>query len=97
MPSGEVAAKTSTPGYAIQALCLCSLKRHGPLGSPCRRAGTTAIRAFVKAVRAANATAANPLVADELETWSSWARAQADRIDPVVSGAFKTRPAEAPE
>jgi hypothetical protein len=55
------------------------------------------IRAYVNAVRALNATSGDPLASDDLEDWSSWARAQADRIDPVVSGAFKTRPTESPE
>ncbi|ODS57820.1 MAG: hypothetical protein ABS36_05105 [Acidobacteria bacterium SCN 69-37] len=52
------------------------------------------IRAYVEAVKALNATAAEPMTADELETWSSWAHAQADRIDPVVSGGYKSQPAE---
>jgi hypothetical protein len=55
------------------------------------------IRAYVEAVRILNAASAEPMAADDLEDWSRWALAQADRIDPVVSGAFKTRPMEAPE
>ncbi len=50
-----------------------------------------------KPFRLLNATSADPMAADDLEAWSSWALAQADRIDPVVSGAFKTRPTETPE
>jgi hypothetical protein len=49
------------------------------------------VRAYVEAVRALNASAVEPMDVDDLETWSSWARAEADRIDPIVSGAFKTR------
>jgi len=30
---------------------------------------------------------------EDLAEWSGWALAQADRIDPVISGTFKTRPA----
>jgi hypothetical protein len=55
------------------------------------------IRAYVEAVRLLNATSGDAMAADDLEVWSSWARAQADRIDPVVSGAFKTGPTETPE
>jgi hypothetical protein len=55
------------------------------------------IRAYVEAVRLVNATSTGPMAADDLEAWASWALAQAERIDPVVSGAFKTRPTETPE
>jgi hypothetical protein len=30
-----------------------------------------------------------PLVSDELASWSEWALAQANRIDPILNGAFK--------
>ncbi len=55
------------------------------------------IRAYVESVRTLNVTASEPMSAEELESWSGWALAQADRIDPVVSGAFRTRPAEPAE
>ena len=55
------------------------------------------IRAYVEAVQALNPTSVDPMSADDLDAWSRWARAQADRIDPVASGAFKMRPTEAPE
>lgn len=55
------------------------------------------IRAYVAAVREINAGAADPMTPEALDEWASWALAQADRIDPVLSGAFKTRPAEPPE
>ena len=55
------------------------------------------IRTYVKAVQALNAETQDPMSADELASWASWALAQADRIDPVVSGAYKTRPAEPSE
>jgi hypothetical protein len=55
------------------------------------------IRAYVKAVQALNAQAQDPMSADELASWASWALAQADRIDPVVSGVYRTRPAEPSE
>lgn len=48
----------------------------------------TDIRAYVEAVRAANASAANPLPQEKVETWAAWALAEADRIDPVRSGRF---------
>lgn len=54
------------------------------------------IRAYVDAVRALNTTTADPMPTAELEDWSNWALAQADRIDPVLSGAFRT-PAVEPE
>jgi hypothetical protein len=52
------------------------------------------IRAYVAAIHEANGTAPQPMSAEELNAWSQWALAQADRIDPVVSGAYKTRPSE---
>ncbi len=55
------------------------------------------IRAYVATVRELNASAADSMTPEALEEWASWALAQADRIDPVLSGAFKTRPAEPAE
>jgi hypothetical protein len=55
------------------------------------------IRAYVSAVRAMNASVSMPMTSDELDKWSTWALAQADGIDPVASGAYKTRPAESGE
>lgn len=46
------------------------------------------IRAYVETVRKANVASDNPVSADDFETWASWARVQADRIDPVLSRAF---------
>ena len=50
------------------------------------------IRAYVAAVRALNSTAPEPMTPTALDEWCGWALAQADRIDPVHSGAYKTRP-----
>jgi hypothetical protein len=55
------------------------------------------IRAYVAAIQEANKTAPQPMSADELHAWTHWAMSQADRIDPVLSGAFKTRPSEPEE
>lgn len=52
------------------------------------------IRAYVDAVTVLNAAAPDPMTADQLQSWASWALAQADRIDPVASGTFKSRPPE---
>jgi hypothetical protein len=41
-------------------------------------------------------TAPHPMTPQELDEWSTWALSQADRIDPVASGAFRTRPDEGP-
>lgn len=46
------------------------------------------IRAYVRAVNELCAVNGSPLAADDLRTWKEWALAQADRIDPVVSGKF---------
>lgn len=46
------------------------------------------IRAYVQSVRAANTVAAEPVSDDELDAWTAWAIAQADRIDPVSSRRF---------
>ena len=40
----------------------------------------------------ANITAPVPMTDAELASWKEWALAQADHIDPVVSGAFRTYP-----
>ncbi len=48
----------------------------------------TDIRAYVEAVRTANATAEKPLPQEKVETWAAWALAEANRIDPVRSGRF---------
>jgi hypothetical protein len=56
------------------------------------------IRAYVAAVRQVNDSAPEPMTAEALAAWAGWALAQADRIAPVLSGAYyKTRPVEAPE
>lgn len=47
-----------------------------------------AIRAYVEQVRALSSPASQPLAAEKIEAWASWALAQADRIDPVVTGRF---------
>jgi hypothetical protein len=52
------------------------------------------IRDYVARIQALNAQAPDPMTPEELDSWSSWALAQADRIDPVVLGAYKNRPAE---
>lgn len=52
------------------------------------------IRAYVRAVQVLNATAPEPMSPTELEEWCAWALSQADRLDPVVSGSYKTRPQE---
>lgn len=55
------------------------------------------IRAYVAAVRALNSTAPEPMAPVPLDEWCGWALAQADRIDPVLSGVYKTRPEWPPE
>ncbi len=54
----------------------------------------TLIRGYVAAVAKANQTSPAPMSDDELLAWRSWALTQADRIDPIVSGSYKTRPTE---
>lgn len=49
------------------------------------------IRTYVEAVRQRCSDEDNPVSADELEAWASWALAQADRLDPVRSGRFVQR------
>jgi hypothetical protein len=48
------------------------------------------IRAYVSAVRDRQATLENPLGEAEFQDWADWALSQADRIDPVLSGSFRT-------
>lgn len=47
------------------------------------------IRAYVELARAANASAPDPAAPGDIAAWSEWALAQADRIDPVMTGAFR--------
>jgi hypothetical protein len=49
------------------------------------------IRAYVRAVQARGSEAGAP---GDLQAWSVWALAQADRIDPITSDIWKDRPAE---
>ena len=51
-----------------------------------RRAGD--IRAYVGGVRNRCAEEGGPTSIDNLQAWSAWALAQAERIDPVRSGRF---------
>lgn len=53
------------------------------------------IRAYVAAVRALNSAAPEPMASTALDAWCSWALARADRIDPVMSGAYKILPEDA--
>jgi len=52
------------------------------------------IRSYVAAIQEANKTAPQPMSEGELHSWTQWALSQADRIDPVVSGSYRTRPSE---
>jgi hypothetical protein len=52
------------------------------------------IRSYVAAVTEANGTSPNPMSIVELLEWGKWALAQADRIDPIISGRFRDRPKE---
>jgi hypothetical protein len=52
------------------------------------------IRAYVRAVEMLDAQMPNPMTAEGFEAWSTWALREADRIDPVRSGAYRTRPIE---
>lgn len=46
------------------------------------------VRRYVAAVREANAARPEPVPEEALDTWARWALAEADTIDPVVSGRF---------
>jgi len=48
------------------------------------------IRAYVSAVRERQAPLDDPLSATGLQTAADWALSQADRIDPVLFGSFRT-------
>ena len=48
------------------------------------------IRAYVSAVRERQAALDDPLSATGFQQWADWALSQADRIDPVLSGSFRT-------
>jgi hypothetical protein len=48
------------------------------------------IRAYVSAVRDRQATLDDPLTEAGFQDWADWALSQADRIDPVLSGSFRT-------
>jgi hypothetical protein len=55
------------------------------------------IRAYVATVGSINKSAPQPMPPEELVSWTEWALAQADRIDPVISGTFRNRPSELKE
>lgn len=48
------------------------------------------IRAHVSAVRDRQTALDDPLSATGFQQWADWALSQADRIDPVLSGSFRT-------
>jgi hypothetical protein len=48
------------------------------------------IRAYVSAVRQRQSAIDDPLSATEFQQWADWALSQADRIEPVLSGSFRT-------
>lgn len=48
------------------------------------------IRAYVSAVRERQSALDDPLSGSGFQQWADWALAQADRIDPVLSGGFRT-------
>jgi leucyl aminopeptidase len=52
------------------------------------------IRAYVRAVENLDRQTPCPMTPEEFATWSTWALEQADRIDPVRSGRYRTRPVE---
>lgn len=52
----------------------------------------TEIRTYVQVILEANKNAPDPMSDAKLKAWQEWALAQADRIDPVKSGAYKTFP-----
>lgn len=49
------------------------------------------IRAYVEEARAANLNAPEPTSSQDMDAWSGWALAQANRIDPVITGALRRR------
>lgn len=59
------------------------------LGEAASLARAREIRRYVEEVRDANAASADPLPPERIDAWSDWALQQADRIDPVRSGAFR--------
>jgi hypothetical protein len=48
------------------------------------------IRAYVAAVQDLQPTLENPLNQTELQHWVAWSLSQANRIDPVLNGSFRT-------
>lgn len=48
----------------------------------------TDIRAYVEAVLAASTSGSNPVPEEQVYAWATWARGEADRIDPIKSGRF---------
>lgn len=48
----------------------------------------TDIRAYVQAVLAASTSSSNPVPEEQVHAWATWARGEADRIDPIKSGRF---------
>lgn len=63
---------------------------HSPLDEARGRDVRAEIRAHVSAVRDRQATLDDPLSEAGFQDWAYWALSQADRIDPVLSGSFRT-------
>ena len=55
------------------------------------------IRAYVAAVQKLQATLDNPLSETEMEQWVDWSLKQANRIDPVLNGRYRTVPGDGGE
>ena len=52
------------------------------------------IRAFVAAVRTAAVSVDPPMALETLDRWCAWALAEADRLDPIASGALASEISE---
>jgi hypothetical protein len=46
------------------------------------------IRAYVEAVRSGTVVTQDSIPSDQINIWATWALTQADRIDPIKTGAF---------
>jgi hypothetical protein len=66
------------------------IKRKAEIVAEERRKEAEEIRAYVSAVRERQASLHDPLSATGFQQWAEWALSQADRIDPVLSGSFRT-------
>lgn len=90
-----VIQRYQSPMVKLTGLSFCLVRREWtkPFGFEQHHGGE--IRAYVDAVRAANASAGNPPPQEKIDAWVTRAFAEAARVDPIRSERFLDEPIQA--